>query len=208
LDKAGLRATALVTPYDNLKSDIKRVEDELAILGARWAILPWIDHGKKFEQSDVDRSSKDMNTWGSALTKAGYKFAYHPHGYEFQPSPGGTLFDTLARATDPDTVKFEMDTFWIVWPGQDCAELMKRYPARFRLLHLKDLRKGVKTGDLGGTAPDEYSVAVGDGIVPWKDVLTLAQQQKFEGYYIEDESPDAATQIVSSLKFLKSLQIG
>lgn len=61
---------------------------------------------------------------------------------------------------------------------------------------------------LGATLTKAGYKFVGDGIVPWKDVLTLAKQQKFEGYYIEDESPDAATQIVSSLKFLKSLQIG
>ena len=207
LDKAGLKATALVTPYDDLKSDIKRIESELEILGARWAILPWIPHGEKFERGDVDRSSKNMNIWGAALTTAGYRFAYHPHGYEFQPSAEGTLFDTLAGATDADTVKFELDTFWIVWPGQDCVELMKRYPTRFRLLHLKDLRKGVKTGDLHGTAPDEDSVAVGDGIVPWKDVLALAKQQNFEAYYIEDESADAVKQIPRSLKFLRSLGV-
>lgn len=208
LDRAGLRATALVTPYEALQKDLGKVMHELDIAGARWAILPWIPHGKSFERSDMERSAKDMNVWGARLAEAGYKFAYHPHGYEFRPAPEGTLFDAMATATNRECVKFELDTFWIVWPGQDCVKLMRRYPGRFRLLHLKDLRQGVQTGDLSGQAPDIASVAVGDGIVPWKEVLTIAKGQEFEYYYLEDESPDASRQIPQSLKFLKSIHGG
>jgi sugar phosphate isomerase/epimerase len=207
LDKAGLKATAMVAPYDDLQTNLAGVQHNLDALGARWVILPWIPHGDKFERIDVDRSSKDMNAWGATLTSAGYKFAYHPHGYEFHPAPEGTLFDALAKATDPDTVRFELDTFWIVWPGQDCVELMKRYPARFRLLHLKDLRKGVETGDLHGQAPETDSVVVGEGTVPWNAVLAVAREQKFEFYYIEDESPDAAQQIPRSLQHLRKMKV-
>lgn len=207
LDKAGLKATSLVSSYGELQNNIASVQRDLDALGARWVILPWIPHGEKFERADVERSSKDMNAWGATLTRAGYKFAYHPHGYEFQPAPEGTLFDALAKATDPDTVKFELDTFWIVWPGQDCVALLRRYPTRFRLLHLKDLRKGARTGDLHGSAPEADSVAVGEGVVPWKEVLAVAREQQFEGYYIEDESLDAAQQIPRSLGYLRKMKI-
>ncbi len=207
LDKSGLKATAMVARYDDLQNDMAGVQRDLDALGARWALLPWIPHGDKFERADVERSSRDMNAWGATLTHAGYKFAYHPHGYEFQSAPEGTLFDALATATDPDTVKFELDTFWIVWPGQDCIALMRRYPKRFRLMHLKDLRKGVPTGDLTGKAPQADSVAVGDGVVPWQEVLAAAMEQGFEDYYIEDESPDAEKQIPRSLRYLRKVKV-
>jgi sugar phosphate isomerase/epimerase len=205
LDAVGLKATALVAPYDDLQKDIEKVQHDLATLGARWAILPWIPHGDRFERADVERSSKDMNAWAATLSASGFRFAYHPHGYEFYPAPEGTLFDLLAASTDSGTVKFQLDTFWIVWPGQDCVKLMRRYPGRFRLLHLKDLRKGVPTGDLHGTAPEAYSVALGEGVVPFREILTLAKQQGCERYYIEDESSDAAAQIPRSLRFLAAL---
>jgi sugar phosphate isomerase/epimerase len=129
-----------------------------------------IAHGDKFERADANLAAKDMNAWSKALNGAGYKFAYHVHGYEFQPAAEGTLLDVTAQATDAETVKFQLDTFWIVWPGQDCVALMRRFPMRFRLLHLKDMRKGV-TGDLTGHAPVDNSVVAGDGVVPWKQVL-------------------------------------
>lgn len=205
LDTAGLQATALVTPYDDLQKNMAKVQRDLTVLGARWAILPWIPHGDPFARTDVERSSKDMNAWAATLSANGFRFAYHPHGYEFYPAAEGTLFDVLAASTDPYTVKFELDTFWIVWPGQDCVKLMQRYPGRFRLLHLKDLRKGVPTGDLHGMAPEADSVALGDGIVPWREILALAREQEIEAYYIEDESPDASSQIPRSLRFLAAL---
>jgi sugar phosphate isomerase/epimerase len=207
LDRAGLKATAMVAGYEDLRTNLAEVQRNLDALDARWAILGWIPHGKVFERADVERSSRDMNAWGATLASSGYKFAYHAHGYEFQPSPEGTLFDVMAGSTDPATVKFELDTFWIVWPGQDCVKLMKRYPTRFRLLHLKDLRKGVKTGDLSGQAPVIDSVALGDGVVPWNDLLAVAREQRFEDYFIEDESPDAAQQIPRSLRYLRRVKI-
>ncbi len=207
LDKAGLKATAFVAQYDRLEKDMPQVQQDLRTLGARWAILPWIPHGDQFERADVDRASKAMNAWGAALESAGFKFACHPHGYEFRPAPEGTLFDVLAASTHPGVVSFQLDTFWIVRPGQDCVKLMKRYPDRFRLLHLKDLRQGAETGSLTGQAPEADSVVLGDGVVPWKDVLRLAREQKVEAYYIEDESQDAANQIPRSLQFLSKLRL-
>jgi sugar phosphate isomerase/epimerase len=206
LDEAGLKAAALVAPYDQLKNNLAGVKSDLEALGARWALLPWINHGDKFERGDAELAAKDMNAWGKALHSAGYKFAYHVHGYEFQPSAEGTLLDLMAQTTDAETVKFQLDTFWIVWPGQDCVALMRRYPMRFRILHLKDLRKGVK-GDLSGQAPVDNSVVLGDGVVPFREVLAVALEQRVEDYFIEDESTQAAQQIPLSLGYLRKLRV-
>lgn len=205
LDTAGLKATALVAPWDTLEKGVGAIANDLAILGATWAILPWIPHGDKFELANAQSAAIRMNAWGAEIRNAGFHFAYHPHGYEFPPARQGTLFDVLASETDSSTVSFEMDTFWIAWPGQDCVRLLKKYPHRFRLLHLKDLAKNAGSGNLSGSAPEEDSVAVGDGVIPWQELLSIARQQGCEKYYIEDESPDAAEQIPRSLEYLSQL---
>jgi sugar phosphate isomerase/epimerase len=51
------------------------------------------------------------------------------------------------------------------------------------------------------------SVVLGEGIVPWNDVLAVARELNFEDYYIEDESPDAAQQIPLSLHFLRKMNV-
>ena len=204
LDTAKLQAGALVAQWDVLEKGIGPFASDLAVLGANWAILPWIPHGDRFERSDAERAAVRMNEWAADFEKAGFRFAYHPHGYEFQPAPEGTLFDVLATKTDT-SVNFEMDTFWVAWPGQDCVRLLNKYPRRFRLLHLKDLKKGAQ-GNLTGAAPDEDSVAIGEGVIPWAEVLSAARKQGCEKYYIEDESSDAVNQIPRSLEFLRSVR--
>jgi sugar phosphate isomerase/epimerase len=204
LDKAGLKAASFHFQYDELKKDIDKVRRTLDVFGAQWACLPWIPHGASFERADAERAIADFNAWGAALKKSGHKFAYHAHGYEFGAAPEGTLFDYLAKSTDAATVKFQMDTFWIVVPGQDCVKLLEKYPSRWRLMHLKDLRKGAPIGNQQGHADDKDSVPVGEGIIPWDKVLPLARKQGVEEYFIEDESPDAITQAPVSLKYLNS----
>lgn len=203
LDTAGLKATSFHFQYGEFK-DLDKVRSTLDLFGASWACLPWIPHQQNFTLADAQRAASDFNAWSAALARSGHKFAYHAHGYEFGPGPDGTLFDLLAKSTDPETVKFEMDTFWIVVPGQDCVALLERYPNRWRLMHLKDLRKGAPIGNQQGRADDLDSVPVGEGIIPWDRVLPLARKQGVEDYFIEDESPDAMKQVPISLKYLNS----
>jgi sugar phosphate isomerase/epimerase len=203
-DAAGLRVTSLHFQYGDLKKDVGQASRTLDVFGAQWACMPWIPHGDTFTRADAQRAIDDFNAWGATLAKAGKKFAYHAHGYEFGAAPEGTLFDLLAKSTDPATVHFQMDTFWIVVPGQDCVALLEKYPGRWRLMHLKDLRKGAPIGNQQGHAVDADSVPVGTGILPWEKVLTLARRQGFEDYFIEDESPDAMSQVPVSLKYLNS----
>lgn len=203
-DAAGLKVTSIHFQYPDLKKGIESAQQTLVVFGAHWACMPWIPHGDTFTRDDAQRAVDDFNAWGAALAKDGKKFAYHAHGYEFGPAPEGTLFDFIAKSTDAATVKFQMDTFWIVVPGQDCVKLLEKYPGRFRLMHLKDLRKGAPIGNQQGHADDRDSVPVGTGIIPWDKVLPLARKQGVEEYFIEDESPDAMKQAPVSLRYLNS----
>jgi len=205
LDKARLRCSAMVAKHEQLSQELKGVISDARVLDATYVIYPWIPHQNDFTEDDCRRAAADMNRWGVALKQAGLEFCYHPHGYEFRPSREGTLFDLLAAQTDPAHVYFQADVFWIAWPGQDPVKLLRRYPRRFRLMHLKDIRKGTKLGDLSGHAPEETSVAVGSGILDFPAILREAQNIGVKRYYIEDEAPDAVSNIPISLKNLGSL---
>lgn len=204
LDAAGLKATSLHFQYDEFAKSFDQIPRTLDTLGATWACLPWIPHGERFERADAERAVHDFNKWAAALENSGHNFAYHAHGYEFGEAPEGTLFDYIAKSTDAGSVKFEMDTFWIVVPGQDPVKLLERYRGRWRLMHLKDLRKGAPIGNQEAHVDNRDSIPVGEGIIAWDKVLPLAREQGFEDYFIEDESPDAMKQVPASLKYLNS----
>jgi sugar phosphate isomerase/epimerase len=207
LAKAGLRPTALVGQYDRLTKDLSGLQRDAKTLGVEWIIFPWIPHDAELTTDNVRRASREMNSWSKELAAAGLKFAYHPHGYEFQPTAQGTLFDMLMAETEPARVFYQLDTFWIAVAGQNCVQLLGRYSNRFRLMHLKDLRKGAKTGVFSGQAPDVDSVAVGTGCLDWTAILKAAGKAAIERYYIEDESPSALTQIPQSMDYLRRLAV-
>ncbi len=98
-----------------------------------------------------------------------------------------------------------MDVLWIVFPGQDPVRLLEKYKGRWELMHLKDLKKGVSTGELTGHTDVSNDVVIGAGQVNWPAVLQAARKAGIKHYFIEDESPTAAEQIPQSLKFLETL---
>jgi len=99
-----------------------------------------------------------------------------------------------------------MDVLWTVFPGQDPAKLLEKYPHRWLLMHLKDLRKGVPLGSLAGSTDLKNDVALGTGQVDWPALFRASQAVGVKYYFIEDESPSVIEQIPQSLRFLESLE--
>ena len=147
-----------------------------------------------------------FNHAGEVLAQHNIKFFYHTHGYEFQPYQGGTLFDLLMRETNPKFVRFQMDIFWIVHPGQDPAKLLEKYKGRWDLMHLKDMRKGTQTSLLTGHTDVTNDVALGAGQIDLPSVLRAAKKAGVKWYFLEDESPTSEQQIPESLRYLKEVR--
>ncbi|HEY5228550.1 MAG TPA: sugar phosphate isomerase/epimerase [Opitutaceae bacterium] len=206
-ESRGLKLVSYGFSYDRLTSDIAGAVAEARSVGVKYVMLAWIPHDKQAFTDDFARkTAADFNTWGDAFHAAGITFMYHPHGYEFQPNADGTTpFEVLMKATKPEYVSYEMDVFWIVYAGQDPVGLMDKYPDRWRMMHIKDVRKGAQTGTYTGKAPASDDVAVGTGQVDWPSVLRKANAVGVEGYFIEDESDYPDTHLPQSLAYVWSL---
>lgn len=209
LDRAGLRATAMHVGYDRLRDSLPAVVAEAKALGARYVGTAWIPHPNgPLTVARAREAAADFDRWGKALRAEGLQFYYHTHGYEFQPGADGVLpFDVLMRETDPDAVKYEMDVFWTALPGVDPAALLRQYPGRWRLMHLKDMRKGVATNvHTGGANPDSSEVPVGTGQIDYRAVLRAAREAGVERYYIEDETASPFATIPLSTRWLETVR--
>jgi len=146
LDGAGLRATSMMAAYEELANAADSVAADAHRLGADYVVASTIPNKKQFTAENVASAAEDFARAGKKLADSGLHLCYHTHGVEFGKSPDGTLFDTLVRHTDPKYVNFEMDIFWIVFAFQDPAKLLRKYPGRFPLMHVKDIRKGSSPG--------------------------------------------------------------
>ncbi len=205
LDERGMRCTSFGVSYDDLVGKTKEVAENAKTLGASYVRVAWIPHEGPVTIETIKKAADDFNKAGKYL-KENYDlmFCYHNHGYEFVPYEKGTLFDYLVANTDPKFVNFELDIVWAYLPGYDPAELIKKYPTRFKLMHVKDVRKGVK-GDATGRIDTDSNVALGAGQIDIASVIKAARKSDIQHYYIEDESNAVNVQVPVSLAFLKKL---
>jgi sugar phosphate isomerase/epimerase len=206
LDKAGLRCPSAHMGDDRLRTDMAGAFAEARAMGASWIVCPWISHGQTFTRDDAMKAAELFNRVGKAARGEGLHFGYHTHGYEFVPSPDGTLFDTLVKNTDADTVAFQIDLLHTYHGGGDPVAIINAQGKRVASLHLKDLKKGVpvKAGAAGAEPDDE--VPVGSGAIDMSAVLRAAAKAGTTYYFIEDESPDPLGNIPRSIKYLEAVR--
>jgi sugar phosphate isomerase/epimerase len=205
LEANGLKPVSGHFPYERYRDDVEGVARDAKALGLQYVGCAWIPHEGDFDEKECRDAIGVFNRAGEALAKQGLKFFYHTHGYEFQPHGQGTLFDLMMSETQPRFVRYEMDVFWIIHPGQDPVKLLDKYGRRFELMHVKDMKKGLK-GDLTGHSDVSNDVALGTGQMDWPSILGAARKAGVKWYFIEDESPTAAEQIPQSLRHLEQVK--
>ena len=206
-EERGISIPSTGTSYEQLVEDPKAVADQAKALGAKYVMTAWIPHQKgAFNLENAKKAVEDFNTAGKVLKENGITFCYHVHGFEFQPHENGTLMDYIISNTNPEYVSFEMDVMWTHFGGGDPVALLNKYGDRWKLMHLKDLRKGTPK-DLTGSTPDENDVPLGTGELDIPGILKAAKKAGVKHYFIEDESPphEVTKELPQSIAYLKSL---
>lgn len=206
LDDRGMVCTSFGVGYPDLTTKTREVGANAKALGAKFVRVAYIPHTAPFTLEMAQKAVEDFNTAGKILKdEFGLTFCYHNHGYEFYAHENGTLMDFIIQKTNPKYVSFEIDILWTFFPGADPAALIGKYPKRFKLLHLKDLRKGV-VGNLSGGTAVENDVALGTGQLDIPSILKAARKAGIKHYYIEDESPSYTKQVPQTIAYLKILK--
>jgi len=205
LDERGIKCSSFGVNYEDAVEKIEMVAANAKKLGAAYVRVAAIPHKGKFTLEDAKGAVETFNCIGKTLKeKYGLTFIYHNHGFEFEPYEDGTLYDYIVKNTNKRYVSFELDILWAFFPGHDPAQLIKRYPKRYKALHLKDLRKGVQ-GNLSGGTSVENDVVLGTGQIDIPAVIKAAKKAGIKHYYIEDESSSSLAQVPLSIAYLQGL---
>lgn len=85
---------------------------------------------------------------------------------------------------------------WIFFAGSDPASLLEKYGDRFKLMHMKNLRKGVE-GNLSGGTVVKNDVTLGTGQLDIHAIIKAV----IKHFYLEDESPIYFRQVPKSRSF-------
>lgn len=197
MDEFGLK---LIASHCDINKDFQQKIDQAVAIGMKYLICPSIDAQKSID--DYKRFAEQFNLCGELCKKAGLKFAYHNHDYDFKVLEGQVVQDVYMQNTDPSLVDFEIDIYWAVTAGQDPVTWLNKYPNRFRLCHIKDRIKG--------SAEREASCDLGTGSINFAKIIPTAKKNGMQYYIAEQERYDGSTPMMSSktgAEYLKKLMM-
>jgi len=198
LDKAGLKCVSSHRSFVDVTRDLDATTEFEKTIGVSYIICPGPGRknppvaGKKPGALTIDDwqyNAEEFNKTGEKLKAASITFGYHNHYVEFEPVDGKVPYDELLSLCEPDKMTFEMDCGWVVVAGQDPVSLMKKYPDRFSMLHVKDFKL---PPNISFATHEEAKVTeLGRGSIDYRSIFAqAAENQKITHAFVEQEEFD------------------
>jgi sugar phosphate isomerase/epimerase len=208
LKAAGLTApSGYFNPPKNL-DDWKKTVDQAQSYGLRYVV---VGDNPSLSADEWKKRAELYNECGRASLAAGIQFCYHAHFRELEAVDGTTGYEILLTRCDPKLLKMEMDIFWVTYAGKDPLPYWKRYPGRFPLLHIKDLRKGVtihSTEDPPEHGPNPFA-PVGKGTIDWARIFAHVHEAGAQHIFVEQDRCDLPVleAIKTSYEYIQTLRV-
>ena len=163
------------------------------IVGQKYAVWPWLPEELR-NADDYKRVAETLNNAAAAANQVGIQVCYHNHDFEFiDLGDGVTGMDILSSETDADSVKFELDLYWVNKAGKDAVEQFKRFENRVPLWHVKDM----------ADTPEQGFAEVGEGTIDYKAIFAAKETSGMQHFFVEqDQSDDPLKSIEISYKNL------
>lgn len=211
LAEHGLSSPSAHLDMATMRTNMSAAMKELSLLGVKYVVIPALREEPKTSADDYKRLAEEFNSFGRQMKEFGISFGYHNHGYEHAVKEGQVPMDILINNTDPETVKFELDIFWMQAAGASPIEYLKKYPGRFKLMHVKDAAEQVRFSGDGSTAEEWMELFPkmadpGAGVFNIKEIVEAGIQSGVEHFFLErDLAPEPLATLRNSMTYFNSL---
>jgi len=139
---------------------------------------------------DYKKLAVKLNSIAQKTQDTDLQYAYHNHSFEFKDLGAGIIgYDILLSGTDPALVQFELDCGWMIAAGFQPIEYFKKYPRRYRMLHIKDFVAGSKISTSLAPGLRPQGTELGRGHIDYKPILDAAAGTAVKYLYVEQEPP-------------------
>lgn len=196
---AALRDAGLAAPsgharlLDAGEQDLERIFHASTTLGFGTLIDPHIDESRWTTREDVEAIARELSALAPRAADHGLVLGYHNHAFEFSNRIDGvSAYEVFADALSDDVV-LELDTYWVQVGGDDPVAVIGKCGDKVQFLHVKD-------GD--GSHDDKQQVAVGDGIMPIRDIIAAAPDA-LHVVELDDHEGDVFQAVADSYTFLE-----
>jgi sugar phosphate isomerase/epimerase len=220
LTDCGLTAPSMHASMADLQAGLQQRIDYAKAIGCEYLVcsFPWTADSRFREQpgkavlslasginlDDWKWNADQLNKIAVEAAKSGLRVGYHNHNMEFRSYDGVVAYDELLRLTDPALVTMEMDIAWVVTAGADPVKYLKKHGDRISLLHVKEVRKDMRTMV---DRVQAQTTEVGSGKIDWKHTFKAMVPGRIKHYFVEQENferpPLEAVKV--SFDYLKTL---
>lgn len=189
---------------DKLDAALSKVKER----GFEYVVYPAVPRPER--NSDLayfEKTADILNQVGSKCRKMGLQLCYHNHAFDFRPIGSTTPLEVLMTRTSIDTLRLEMDVFWVSVAGRSPVELLKKYAGRVPLLHLKNEAEKIPV-QFNETVPPTAFHDVGSGVLDIPSILEAAVKAGTKHFFVEqDQTPaDPIASLNASFTYLKNLK--
>jgi sugar phosphate isomerase/epimerase len=199
VDDLGMKLTSAHLGHnisDNHDADLawwNKATETHAEAGLSYMIMPSAPlGGEGATLENIKRYGDYFNEIALITAGSSIQFGYHNHNFEFDNKIDGVpVYDLFVENTSPSHVIFELDVYWCKIGGYEPVDLMKKYPNRIKLLHIKD------------------ETAIGaQNTVDYKAVFDTAYETGVKSWYVEVERYDTTPEedLKKSADFLNAAE--
>ena len=197
-------------PYGETLAEFEKHVAFLAAMGAKVVGVSeqsWSTQGKQDQPIFEGRYVMNDSQWNTlcdglnalgrfSLEKYGVALTFHHHMGTVVQTAAET--ERLMAGTDPKYVSLLFDSGHFAYCGEDPAAVVKKYAARIKHVHLKDIRPEVvervrdeRLSFLEGVRQGAFTIP-GDGCVDFPPIFKVLEESGYRGWMVVEAEQDPA----------------
>ena len=180
LTRAGLKACAAHESLERLTADLSAVAGRCRAWGCKYVVIPSVPQ-PYHSAAGFRRFAQEAAEIARQLSTHGLGLAYHNHNFELERWDGKTGLEILFESAPGDTLRAELDTYWLQAAGASPATWLRKLKGRVPLVHLKDMTV------VEGRA---VQTEVGNGNLDWPEILSACREAGAEWLIVEQEQTE------------------
>ena len=190
LDKYGLKCVVTHRAFEDFLTNLDEVIEYNKILGCDVCGVGSMPPKYRKTNEGITEFIEGVKAVTPRLKEADMYLGYHNHAFEFTKFDGKYVMDRIIEETDPETVVFIVDTYWVHVGGKNPAAFIKKLGKRARLIHFKDIK----------ARPDNKTemCEVGVGNLEWDEIIEACDEAGAAWALVEQD--DCVTAPIECLK--------
>ncbi len=179
IDKHGLKVVTTHRAFGDFVEHLDEIIDYNKTLGCELCGVGSMPGWAHSDSEGLSNFIKQTNIAARELKKEGLFFGYHNHAFDFAKIDGKIVMDRLIEETDPDCVKFIVDTYWVQAGGKNPVNFIKSLGERAMAIHFKDMK-------INHDNTHEYG-EIGEGNLDWDAIIKACDEAGAKWALVEQD---------------------